>query len=329
MVGNSANSIPSRPGVKGSPTMNKPDFQQARAYHLTNATQVLVPGLLDTTAVGYVKATPGSKYAASYVVFHGKQSKPALNYCARTLEQAVAAVTKELNRMLASQARRAEEAAQKKATGRQVYHIDEFRGMTRRNYTTAGTAELIRQALKKAFPGQKFSVTSETFSMGSAVDVRYTDGPAYDEVRAIVEGFKSGTFNSMDDSYTYREPSGQIDESGLFFVSYGAKYVHVHREFSPGFGLWLHALDLRQPMTLADQVEAFLSWHRARCQYNDGHAWQHPATGNWLLCSAGAPEDFRRFAASLEKQGARTELDYEAHQYYLGIYQPASHCQAA
>lgn len=309
--------------------MKKQDYQQARAPYIKDATQVLVDGLSDATAVGYVKQTGNARRSAEFIIFYGKQSRPVKYYTTRTLDEAVREATAELERMLRVQARREQEAATKKAAGRAAYTVDQKNGITRRNYTPAGTAELIRQHLKQAFPGQKFSVTSEIYSMGSSVRVHYTDGPSAKEVEAIADQYKAGEFNGMDDSYTYAADEMKVDAGGAFYASYGAKFVTVHRSFSPGFGLWLSALDLRQPVSLADQVAAFLDWHQAHNLYNNGEVWHHPTTGNYLLSTTGTPEDFRRFASALEQQGARTELDFEGHQYYLGIFQPVSHCQAA
>lgn len=56
-------------------------------------------------------------------------------------------------------------------------------GSTREHYTTKETAQLIREALKAAFPGFRFSVTTSYASMYQATSVRWTDGPTEDEVR--------------------------------------------------------------------------------------------------------------------------------------------------
>ncbi len=41
-------------------------------------------------------------------------------------------------------------------------------------WTVAETAKLIRKALKETFPGQKFSVTTDTYSMGASINVSWT-----------------------------------------------------------------------------------------------------------------------------------------------------------
>lgn len=93
--------------------------------------------------------------------------------------------------------------------------------------TAAETAKKIRATLKKAFPGVKFSVTSSTYSMGSSVYASWTDGPMSSQVDAILNRFKSGSFDGMQDMYvsTGYEWEGQI-------VS-GAKYVSGSRQMTP------------------------------------------------------------------------------------------------
>jgi hypothetical protein len=79
--------------------------------------------------------------------------------------------------------------------------------------------------LKAAFPGVKFSVKSDSFSMGDSVDVSWTDGPTAAEVDAITGKFSAGSFNGMDDSYEYsRSPWGEIFGS--------SKYVNTSRSLS-------------------------------------------------------------------------------------------------
>lgn len=84
-------------------------------------------------------------------------------------------------------------------------------------------ASNLRKELKKAFPGTKFSVTSEGFSMGCAIRVGYTDGPTRAEVEAISDKYEYGTFDSMTDCAGYKDE--QFTE-----VFGGAKFVTVNRD---------------------------------------------------------------------------------------------------
>jgi hypothetical protein len=67
----------------------------------------------------------------------------------------------------------------------------------------AQAAKLIRAELAKAFPGTTFAVRSESFSMGNAVRIGWTDGPAFEAVDTIAQRFTSGSFDGMTDCYNY------------------------------------------------------------------------------------------------------------------------------
>lgn len=87
----------------------------------------------------------------------------------------------------------------------------------------AAAAKAIRAELKAAFLTVKFSVRSESFSMGDAVRISWTDGPTSKEVEGIVKKYQYGNFNSMEDYY---ECSNRIE--GLPQT----KYVTTSREAS-------------------------------------------------------------------------------------------------
>ena len=65
--------------------------------------------------------------------------------------------------------------------------------------TLKETAKLLRAALKKNFPGVKFSVRSESFAGGSAIRVSYTDGPLQKAVEKVVNCYAYGGFDGMID----------------------------------------------------------------------------------------------------------------------------------
>lgn len=64
-------------------------------------------------------------------------------------------------------------------------------------------AKNIRAELKADYPGVKFSVRSDRFSMGNAIRVGWTDGPNTAQVEAITDKYKAGSFNGMEDIYEY------------------------------------------------------------------------------------------------------------------------------
>jgi hypothetical protein len=82
-------------------------------------------------------------------------------------------------------------------------------GGSRIEYTTKETAVAIRAALKAAFAGQKFSVTTSYASMTSSTHIAWTDGPTEKEVERVTDRFTSKSFNGSDDSTHYHEQ--QVD----------------------------------------------------------------------------------------------------------------------
>jgi len=91
----------------------------------------------------------------------------------------------------------------------------------------AETAKLVRAALKESFPGVKFSVRSSVYSGGASINVNYVDGPAYDQVKAVVSVFEGSYFDGMTDykGLNYSSIDGQE-------VRFGADFIFVNRKFS-------------------------------------------------------------------------------------------------
>lgn len=89
---------------------------------------------------------------------------------------------------------------------------------TQKDYLScAETAKLVRGALKKAFPGVKFSVRSHTYAGGASIDVRWTDGPQVDVVDAVISQYKGADFDGMIDLKTYNSdwlyPDGHAESA--------------------------------------------------------------------------------------------------------------------
>lgn len=88
----------------------------------------------------------------------------------------------------------------------------------------AATAAAIRAELKTKFPGFKFSVTSECFSMGDSVHISWTDGPQCESVNKFVSKYQYGHFNGMEDIYENSNMREDIPQ---------AKYVQTQRGINP------------------------------------------------------------------------------------------------
>ncbi len=86
--------------------------------------------------------------------------------------------------------------------------------MEEKYYDVAETAKLVRAALKKNFPGVKFSVRSERYAGGSSINVRWVLGPTTKEVDAIAGQFESREFDGSIDMATIKDhwllPDGSV-----------------------------------------------------------------------------------------------------------------------
>ena len=87
----------------------------------------------------------------------------------------------------------------------------------------AKAAKAIRNELKAAFPGTQFSVRSDSFAGGTAVDVSWTDGPCGQSVDAIINKYQYGHFDGMQDLYEYSNHRDDLPQ---------VKYVMSQRSIS-------------------------------------------------------------------------------------------------
>jgi hypothetical protein len=119
--------------------------------------------------------------------------------------------------------------------------------------TCAETAKLARAALKKAFPGVKFSVRSD-----GCIRISWIDGPTAESVDAVVKCYAGGRFDgNIDYAYnvshwllpdgsaivarsegtenqrSYHAPVNNAAPEGAIKVSFGARFVFTDRRISP------------------------------------------------------------------------------------------------
>jgi len=87
----------------------------------------------------------------------------------------------------------------------------------------AAAAAAIKAELSTLYPHIKFSVKSESFSMGDSVDIRWDDGPTTEEVEQISSKYQYGHFDGMTDMYESTNLRDDIPQS---------KYVHTSRNIS-------------------------------------------------------------------------------------------------
>jgi hypothetical protein len=122
----------------------------------------------------------------------------------------------------------------------------------------SATAKLVRVALKKAFPGIKFSVRSSVYSGGASIRVGWTDGPSSKAVKAVAGAYAGGGFDGMidmaysveawllpDGSASFASSPGTTGSRGVYEpfdnpapapgakkVRFGADYVFCEKEYS-------------------------------------------------------------------------------------------------
>jgi hypothetical protein len=113
--------------------------------------------------------------------------------------------------------------------------------------SAANASAAIKAELKKIFPDIKFSVTSDTFSMGNSVHISWTDGPTSKQVEEITDKYQYGHFDGMTDMYEYTNSREDIPQ---------AKYVSAHRKISEE----LTAILLPQLTELLGEIEPG-DWH--------------------------------------------------------------------
>lgn len=170
-----------------------------------------------------------------------------------------------------------------------------------KGYTSqhAGAAAAIKAELKAAFPGIKFSVTSDSFSMGDSVHITWTDGPTSEEVKAISGKYQYGHFNGMEDIYENTNSRDDIPQS---------KYVSESRSIS----------DELETILLPDAEKYFVSdryssVHTAkdflrRVFYHCSIPYGANVTGiepTGETCGLNTPETFYRIAFTLPESATQ------------------------
>lgn len=68
---------------------------------------------------------------------------------------------------------------------------------------TKETAKAVRVILKSEFPGVKFSVRGDNYSMGSSIIIKWTDGPTSKTVESKIEHLGGKHYNSLGITRNY------------------------------------------------------------------------------------------------------------------------------
>lgn len=133
--------------------------------------------------------------------------------------------------------------------------------MNTHHYSCAETAQFLRQALKRAFPGTRFSVRSKVYSGGASINISWWDGPTTAMVDNIVQPYAAGRFDGMidmaysvshwllpDGSLRIASNPGTLGQKGCnppehndrphpdaIKVRFGANYIFTDRHYSERF----------------------------------------------------------------------------------------------
>jgi hypothetical protein len=92
------------------------------------------------------------------------------------------------------------------------YPYLEARATSKKSDHALAAANLKRE-LARMFPGVKFSIRSESYSMGCSVNVDWTDGPLTEKVQAVCNKYRDHDFDGMTDSTSY-EPTNWTETFG-------------------------------------------------------------------------------------------------------------------
>jgi len=99
----------------------------------------------------------------------------------------------------------------------------------KRRIEATDLAKLVRKALKQSFPGVKFSVRTSKYSMGSSVNVSWTDGPTNAQMNGVLDVYRDVDGTRNDDTEILR--TNALDGEPVRF----GPYVFGQREHSNAF----------------------------------------------------------------------------------------------
>lgn len=139
--------------------------------------------------------------------------------------------------------------------------------MAKDYFSCAEVARLVRAALKESFPEIKFSVRSNTYSMGASITVMWDDGPSEHQVESVTAVFSGSRFDGMDDLKT--SVKHVVDGA---VVRFAADSIHVSRHYSDT--LVQRAID-NVYHALRDSFDLHQLDKPTVQQYKNGETWQH------------------------------------------------------
>lgn len=118
-----------------------------------------------------------------------------------------------------------------KLNGIQYTDIKGYTSNDRINIGVAGTAQMIRQWIKNAYPSfpirNYFWVNSETYSGGDSIRVYLNHAPEeiVQKIKELKSIFQEGSFDPYTDSYNYNKSQEKTDDGKV--INYGTKYLFI------------------------------------------------------------------------------------------------------
>ncbi|WP_299413738.1 LPD25 domain-containing protein [uncultured Dialister sp.] len=139
------------------------------------------------------------------VAFHGDNKRPDFYFRFESEYSREKYISSYISRRLKRIQEAKERKAELKANGRQLTGA-------------AKSAHDLKAELKRLFPSFRFSVTSDSFSGGESIHVRWIDGPSYDMVKRIADSFNHSEYCYV---LCYHETSQEFLDKAIAFAKNG------------------------------------------------------------------------------------------------------------
>ncbi len=143
--------------------------------------------------------------------------------------------------------------------------------------SVAETAKLVRAALKRDFPGVKFSVRSDSYAGGASIRVRYEDGPTVQQVQGTTSLFTGSSFDAMIDLKSYHDTLLADEDGNVRTVHFGADYVFVDRDYSAAT---MEAVTAELGEALGRDDLDFARFTYTRVRKDNGKGWKDVRSGH-------------------------------------------------
>jgi hypothetical protein len=108
---------------------------------------------------------------------------------------------------------------------------------SREYVSVTDTAKMLREALRRNWPGVKFSVRSKSYAGGASITVSWHNGPSGKMVDQVAQRYHGADFDGMVDLKSSVEQILVAADGTIRRVRFGADYVFCRRETHPDLDL--------------------------------------------------------------------------------------------